>query len=338
MSIIRVEHVNKSFTIYKRKPGLVNTITSLIHRKYERKDALRDVSFSIEPGEMVGYIGPNGAGKSTTIKILSGILVPSSGLVEVNGIAPWEHRSQNALRIGVVFGQRSHLHWDLPVMDSYELYQKMYRIEKKRFRENVAFFTDKLSMGDFINKPVRQLSLGQKMRAEIASALLHDPDIVYLDEPTIGLDVMAKGWIREFLREVNRERKITVILTTHDMDDIEEICDRLIMIDDGSIRYDGSIGKFKAGFAGELEMCVSFRESGVRIEDPRLRLVRDEDQRQAYAFSKKCICMNEILALINHHEIKDLYFKEPGIEAIVRDIYTKKQPGPTEILDSVTKF
>jgi ABC-2 type transport system ATP-binding protein len=322
MPIIELKDITKTFEIYKRKPGVLNALKSLVSRKYETKSALKGISFSIERGEMVGYIGPNGAGKSTTIKILSGILVPSSGSVVVNGLVPYKNRKKNALRIGVVFGQRTHLHWDLPVTDSYDLYQKMYRVDKARFRRNVEFFTEKLAMRDFINKPVRQLSLGQKMRAEIASALLHDPDIIYLDEPTIGLDVLAKSWIREFLREVNRERQTTVILTTHDMDDIEQICDRLVMIDNGSIIHDGSIDAFKKAHGNECELLIDFESENVAVNEPRLKLLKAEGVRRWYRFNKDEISLAEAVTMImRNHSVKDFSYKEPEIETIVKRLY-----------------
>lgn len=217
------------------------------------------ITFSIDKGELVGYVGPNGAGKSTTIKILCGILTPTSGLILVDGRVPYENRKENALRIGVVFGQRSQLFWDLPMGETFELYKRMYRMEERRYKENLAFFIELLDMEEFLNRPVRQLSLGQKMRANLAISLLHDPEIVYLDEPTIGLDVLAKSKIRQFIREVNRQRKTTVILTTHDMDDIEQICDRLIMIDKGQLQFDGRLDDFIRTYSGGYMLIVDLR-------------------------------------------------------------------------------
>ena len=263
MASIEVENLSKEFRIHKRKPGRLASARSLFWREFEVKKAVDGVSFSVERGELVGYIGPNGAGKSTTIKMLSGILVPTSGSVIVDGRIPHKQRRENALRMGVVFGQRSQLYWDLPIIETFDLYRKMYRVEKKRFDENVAFYTELLGLAEFLRQPTRQLSLGQKMRANLAIALLHDPEIVYLDEPTIGLDVLlGKGRIRRFVREINRERGTTVILTTHDMNDIEQICDRLIMIDRGKMLYDGSVAGFKSQFGAGHEMMVEFNDLG----------------------------------------------------------------------------
>lgn len=328
MEIIKLENIGKSFKVYQRKPGLINSLKSLVNRKYEIKTAVDNISLSVEAGEMVGYIGPNGAGKSTTIKILSGILVPGSGLVEVNGLVPHKNRIKNAMQIGVVFGQRTHLHWDLPAMDSYQLYKRMYKIDDNVFRQNVDYFVEKLDMGSFIYRPVRLLSLGQKMRAEIASALLHNPPILFLDEPTIGLDVMAKSWIRDFLRELNRERGITVILTTHDMDDIEQICRRLVIIDLGRIVYDGSIDLFKKTYGSECEITVDFSDALPNVSNGKIRQVKAEEKRGTYRFNPAEITIAEVVTgLAKDNAIKDFSYKEPDIESLIKNFYTAKRGG-----------
>ena len=272
MSYIEVKNVTKEFKITKREKGFAGAVKSLIHREYTVKKAVDDISFNVEQGELVGYIGPNGAGKSTTIKMMAGILTPSAGKITVGGIVPYENRSENNMRMGVVFGQRSQLYWDLPMGETFELYRKMYRIDDVTFKRNVDFFVEMLEMAPFLNTPVRQLSLGQKMRGNIATALLHDPPIVYLDEPTIGLDVLAKSRIRSFIKEVNREKNTTLILTTHDMDDIEAICNRLIMIDNGRKLYDGSLAGFKEAYTGGSVLSVEFEtEDAIILDDPRLK-------------------------------------------------------------------
>jgi len=228
-AIIEVKGLRKEFQIAKRKEGAFGAIRSLFSREYTTKLAVNNVSFSIQPGELVGYIGPNGAGKSTTIKMLTGILVPSGGEVRVRGLVPYEKRVENARQIGVVFGQRTQLWWDLPTIESFELLQHIYKVPAEKYARNMARFKELLGLDEFIQTPVRQLSLGQRMRADLAAALLHDPEILYLDEPTIGLDVVAKEKIREFIKEINRERSVTVLRTTPDMRDMEKICERKVL-------------------------------------------------------------------------------------------------------------
>ncbi|WNR46884.1 ABC transporter ATP-binding protein [Paenibacillus roseipurpureus] len=325
MELIEVSEVSKEFLVYKRKKGFWNTLAGLVSREYEVKKAVNQVSFSITKGEMVGYVGPNGAGKSTTIKMLCGILTPTSGQVIVDGRLPYESRKENALRIGVVFGQRSQLFWDLPMGETFELYKKMYKIEDKRYKENLEYFIELLEMEEFLNRPVRQLSLGQKMRANLAISMLHDPEIVYLDEPTIGLDVLAKSRIRQFLREVNRQKKTTVILTTHDMDDIEQICDRLIMIDRGQLQFDGKLDEFKRTYSGGYMLIVDFKDESALVSDPRLKLVKQEGPRKHFSFHKEDISVAEAVSHITgRHQIDDLQIKEPDIEEIIKSMYVRQ--------------
>ncbi|MGH3308098.1 MAG: ABC transporter ATP-binding protein, partial [Nocardioides sp.] len=234
MSLIEVHDLERTFVV-RRRSGRLRRTPSVVR-------AVHDLSFAIEAGEMVGYIGPNGAGKSTTIKMLTGILVPTSGEIRVAGLEPSARRTDLARRIGVVFGQRTTLWWDLPLRDSFELLQKIYRIPDDRYRRNLEEFLELLDLGRLLDTPVRQLSLGQRMRGDITAALLHDPEILYLDEPTIGLDVISKGRLREFLRRLNAERGTTLMLTTHDLQDIEALCRRVIVIDHGTAIFDGPLG------------------------------------------------------------------------------------------------
>lgn len=248
--MIEMKGISKTYRIRKREAGIKSAVRSLFARDYTEIRALSDMTFTIPDGQIVGYIGPNGAGKSTTIKILSGILRPDSGTCTVNGMVPWEDRKKYVSRLGVVFGQRSQLWWDVPVMESFQLLRDIYRVEEKEFQLNLSRLTEQLDLGDFLNAPVRLLSLGQRMRCEIAASLLHSPDILFLDEPTIGLDAVSKLKVREFIRNENRERKITVILTTHDMQDIDALCHRVLLIGKGQLLLDGSIGEIRA-MAGE---------------------------------------------------------------------------------------
>ena len=262
--MIQVEHVSKSFRIAKRNPGMKEPVKSLWHREYEVVEALKDISFSIKDGEMVGYIGPNGAGKSSTIKILSGILTPESGTVSINGRIPWKQRKEHVKEIGVVFGQRSQLWWDVPVMDSFYLLKDIYSVPKQQFQESLTELIELLNLKEIARTPARQLSLGQRMRCEIAASLLHSPKILFLDEPTIGLDAVSKLAVREFILKLNQTKKTTVILTTHDMQDIEALAKRIILIGKGKILSDGTLLELKQQFPNEEsldEMIASLYKS-----------------------------------------------------------------------------
>lgn len=319
---IEMKDVKKEYKVYKRPKGFFQSLKALVVRQYQVVQAVNGVSLSIDKGELVGYIGPNGAGKSTTIKMLSGILVPTSGEITVAGRVPHRDRIDNTMHIGVIFGQRSQLYWDLPMEETFDLYKKIYRIDNAVFKRNVAFYVDLLAMEDFLRTPVRQLSLGQKMRANLAVALLHDPDILYLDEPTIGLDVIAKKRIRTFIKEINREKKTTIILTTHNMDDIDQICERIVMIDTGRIVYDDSIQVFKEQYGGKVVIEAIFSDKEAVIEHEELKLVSDEGARKDFHFDRKKITIKEAVSyLTSNFEITDFSVKEPNIETMVQSIY-----------------
>lgn len=245
--MIEVENLCKTFRVARREAGFGEAVKALFHREYETVHALDSISFRIDRGEMVGYIGPNGAGKSSTIKILSGILTPDSGLCRVNGRVPWKERTRHVREIGVVFGQRSQLWWDVPVTDSFELLKEVYSIPSEVYKRNVEELTELLALKDLLRTPARQLSLGQRMRCEIAGSLLHNPKILFLDEPTIGLDAVSKLAVREFIKRLNQERGTTVILTTHDMQDIEALASRIILIGKGRILLDGGLEDIRRG-------------------------------------------------------------------------------------------
>ena len=261
--MIRVEHVSKTYRVQKRSAGFAAALTSLFSREYEEIRALNDVSFTIGDGEMIGYMGPNGAGKSSTIKILSGILTPDSGSVTIDGRVPWKNRIEHVKNIGVVFGQRSQLWWDIPVIDSYELLRDIYAIPKEQYSKNLEELTELLALSELLKTPTRQLSLGQRMRCEIAASLLHAPKVLFLDEPTIGLDAVSKIAVREFVTRQNREHGTTVILTTHDMQDISALAKRVILIGRGRILLDGTIddirreGANPGGETTDLDQAVA---------------------------------------------------------------------------------
>jgi ABC-2 type transport system ATP-binding protein len=322
--IIEVDSLYKEFKIAKRKAGAFSAVRSLFSREYMTKPAVHDVSFTIAPGELVGYIGPNGAGKSTTIKMLTGILVPSSGTVQVRGLVPYEKRVENAKQIGVVFGQRTQLWWDLPAIESFDLLQHIYRVPPDLYKRNMARFTELLGLDEFIQTPVRQLSLGQRMRADLAAALLHDPEILYLDEPTIGLDVVAKEKIRDFILEINKERGVTVILTTHDMKDIEKICARMILIDKGTVIYDGSVAQIKERFGKLRTLVVDLEPNGPieRLEVEGAEQIRSETNRYWLRFNRDLISASQLIARVSQrYSIRDLTVEEPEIEGIISRIY-----------------
>ena len=248
MSFIEVKHINKTFKVPIKSHGKFSTLKTFFSRKYKYIDAIKDISFSIKKGEIVGYIGPNGAGKSTTIKVLSGILVPDSGSVVINKKVPWKDRKDYVKDIGVVFGQRSQLWWDIPAIDSFKLLKDIYKIPEDKYNKNLNELIELLNLKNIINIPVRNLSLGSRMRCEIAASLLHGPKILFLDEPTIGLDAISKKIVREFIKKINKQNNVTVILTTHDMSDIEALAKRIILIGKGSVLYDGSLNKLKKDY------------------------------------------------------------------------------------------
>src|SRR5579883_2202514 len=251
MAIIEAEGLSKAFRVARRRPGLLGSLRSVVDPQVRLVQAVQDLSLRVERGEMIGLLGPNGAGKSTTIKMLTGILTPGGGTMRVAGLNPFTQRRELAARIGVVFGQRSQLWWDLPLIDSLRLLRHLYRVPEERHNANLARLRAMLDLDEFLETPVRQLSLGQRMRGDLAAALLHDPELLYLDEPTIGLDVVAKARIREFLLSLNAERGTTILLTTHDMDDVETLCPRMLIIDHGRKLYDGTVANIRARFGGE---------------------------------------------------------------------------------------
>ncbi len=259
--MITMQNVCKTYKVSKRDAGFSSAFKALFHKEYELIHALDGVSFTISDGEMVGYIGPNGAGKSSTIKILSGILTPEEGTCLINGLTPWKNRIEHVKNIGVVFGQRTQLWWDVPVMDSFELLKEIYRIDDHVYRRNLEQLSEMLGLSELLRTPTRQLSLGQRMRCEIAASLLHDPQILFLDEPTIGLDAVSKLAVRDFILKLNEEKKTTVILTTHDMQDIEALTSRIILIGKGKILLDGTLADIKEGYESTEEGLASFYKS-----------------------------------------------------------------------------
>ena len=322
MPVITVEHLCKDFKVHRRRKGFWGSLSSSVTREYDVIRAVEDVNFTLERGELVGYIGANGAGKSTTIKMLTGILVPTAGRVDVMNLTPYLHRKENARRIGVVFGQRTQLWWDLPVIDSFELLKHIYEIPENRYKQNLEFFSELLQLHPFLSTPVRKLSLGQRMRCDLTAALLHDPEILYLDEPTIGLDVVAKEQVRQFLRQINAERQVTAILTTHDLNDVEQVCGRLIIIDNGKLIYDGGIDALKNQYGKTRMLIVDLAQPYSDIQLEGVSLTRREENRVWLAFDRDTLPASGVISqLTSRYEVRDLTISEPEIEEIVRRIY-----------------
>jgi len=322
LALVEVHNLQKRFRVARRKDGPLRAVRALVSRDAREVTAVDDISFAVGRGEMVGYVGPNGAGKSTTIKMLTGILVPSAGRVLVDGLVPWKQRTRLARRIGVVFGQRTQLWWDLPLVESLRLLRYIYKVPGERYARNLRRLSELLDLGPFLDKPVRQLSLGQRMRGDLAAALLHDPLILYLDEPTIGLDVVAKERIRAFLLELNRESGVTVLLTTHDMADIARLYERMLIIDHGRLLYDGGVAAITERYGGERRLVVDLDEDVACASVPGARLERQEGTRLWLSFRREEISAPELISRVaNRYRIRDLMLEEPDIEQVVRRIY-----------------
>ena len=327
MAMIHVANLVKTFTVNQRGGGL----RALFAPRRRTVTAVKDISFALQEGEMVGYLGPNGAGKSTTIKMLTGLLVPSSGEVLVDGMIPWKNRIRYVQKIGVVFGQRSSLWWDLPVMDSFDLLQAMYSIPRERYQRNLKMFREILELDDFLQLPVRSISLGQRMRAELCAALLHEPQLLFLDEPTIGLDVVAKERIRTFIPYVHEERHATIVLTTHDLTDIERLCERVMILDHGKILYDGALKQLLERFEGQRRLVVTLADPLAAPRLPGLSEPRREGAQVFYSFDPKTHSAAQILAMLNEEQtILDVEVRRAGLEDTIRRIYEQQLLFPVD--------
>jgi ABC-2 type transport system ATP-binding protein len=323
---IVVENLVKTYRIARRVPGLWGSFRGLVHREYREVRALDRVSFSLSAGELVGYIGPNGAGKSTTVKTLSGILVPDSGSCTVLGRVPWRDRIAHVGDIGVVFGQRTQLWWDLPVIESFELLRDIYRVPQNKYRTAIDELIALLDLVPLLDVPVRQLSLGQRMRCDLAAALIHTPPVLFLDEPTIGLDAVSKLAVRDFIRQLNRNRGVTIILTTHDMDDIEALCNRIIVIGNGTILCDGTLADLRARVSRERWLTVDLADADAHVHDPHATVVRQDGQRVCLGFDPQEVSPAELIARVTaRHAVRDLFVENPPIETIVARLYESMQ-------------
>src|SRR5260370_6392754 len=324
---ISVRSLSKHFRTFHRREGVWGGIVNLFHREYRTVKAVDQISFDIEPGEMVGYIGPNGAGKSTTIKMLTGILVPSSGDLHSNGFVPWRQRTSYVKTIGVVFGQRTQLWWDIAVIESFKLLRRIYDVSQRDFDARMEHFDAILSIRDYLHTPVRKLSLGERMRCDLAAALLHNPPLLFLDEPTIGLDVVAKDHIRHFLRAINREFRTTVLLTTHDLDDIEELCRRIMIIDHGKVLYDGHLAQLKQQLlrTKQIKFALKDRAQAIGLDAfTRDGLEVDQVDELTYRirFDRVKVSTSDLIReILANVEVRDLLIEDEPIEEIVKRIY-----------------
>ena len=333
MAMIATTDLVKDFTRTRPVDGRFSTVRTLFTRQQETIRAVDGVTFEVPEGEIVGYLGPNGAGKSTTIKMLTGILVPTSGTVEVAGMVPWENREANAMNIGVVFGQRTQLWWALPLEESLRLIGRMYRMPESLYRQNLAMLTELLDMGPFLRTPVRQLSLGQRMRGDLAAAVIYQPPILFLDEPTVGLDVVAKERIRTFIEEINRERSTTVLLTTHDLDDVERLCKRIIIIDQGRVLFDGAAAALKRRYAPTRLVDVTVSGDGVdalagvvRDSPPGVTVTAHDGMKASFEVMPEQVSVSEVIAGISAQvPIADITVREPEMEGIIREIYEARE-------------
>jgi ABC-2 type transport system ATP-binding protein len=323
--IIQVKDLSKHFKVTVHYRGFLGSLRNLVTQKYTLIKAVDEISFSIQGGELVGYLGPNGAGKSTTIKMLTGLLVPTSGKLKVNGYLPWHDRQHYVAKIGAVFGQRTTLWWDLPVIESLELLKYIYKVPGDRFNQNLMEFRELLELDPFLNIPVRSLSLGQRMRSDICAALLHDPVMLFLDEPTIGLDVVAKERIRQFILHINKERGTTVILTTHDLSDVEKLCERVLIIDHGHLLYDGGLNTLRDRFGGKRKLVVDFAEEYDSVTIEGAFVAERKGTRATYEFERGIITASELIGRLSaRFRIRDLEVREPEIESTIRRIYEEK--------------
>jgi len=326
MSVIKVEGLTKSFKKYSRSPGLWAAFKGLFHREYELVEAVKGVSFEVKEGEILGYLGPNGAGKSTVIKMLTGVLYPDAGKVTALGLTPWLEREKYVRDIGVVFGQKSTLWFDLPPVDTFDLHRGIYEVPRKIFDKRLKELVDFLEVKDISGTSTRKLSLGERMRCEFINSMLHGPKILFLDEPTVGIDVVAKQRIREFIKRINREHGVTVILTTHDVGDVEELCDRIIIIDKGRHIYEGDIAQLKREFIKYKELVVEFESPVKSLRLPNVEVVSLEGVKAVLRVDIKRSSVSTVIQrLFDKFEVKDIDVNEQSVESIIRGIYEKKR-------------
>ena len=324
MTLIKAEDLNKTFKIYNQGEGIKGYLKSFVSRDYREVHAVENLNLDINEGEMIGYIGANGAGKSTTVKMLTGILEPSSGKIEVDGRDPQKQRKKNAMNIGVVFGQKTQLWWDLPVKESFKLLKEIYEVSDEDYEDRIEEFDEVLQLSDFWDQPVRKLSLGQKMRCELAASFLHHPKIVYLDEPTIGLDVAVKERIRGFIKKMNREEDITVMLTTHDIDDIEDLCERIVVLDEGKKIYDGQLDSLVNRFTSRRLVMDTRETKDVELDLRGIKSLEQDEGHIEIVFDREIISASDLMReVLERFDVLDFQIREPDIESVVKKIYNE---------------
>ena len=322
--MIELKDIEKTYRVKKREAGIGNAIKSFVKGNYEEVKALKGISFKINEGEIVGYIGPNGAGKSTTIKIMCGILTPDSGKCIINGLVPYKDRKEYVKDIGVVFGNRSALWWDVPVEDSFELIRSIYKIPDEKYKNQKEMLVEMLNIGEIIKTPTRQLSLGQRMRCEIASALLHNPKILFLDEPTIGLDAVSKLSLRKCIKQINEKTNVTIILTTHDMQDIEALTERIILIGKGKILYDGSLDEIKNKYNKNRKMNIKFKYTEQKIDLPNAKILDQTEESASIILKRNDESIPDILnKLTSQVEVVDMNIEEMSTDDIIAKLYNE---------------
>lgn len=324
MPLIEVRNLRKYYQVHQKEPGLSGSIKSLFNRKYHDVKAVDGVSFEIGEGELVGFIGPNGAGKTTTLKVLSGLLYPTSGNVSVLGYTPWERKPAFQKQFSLVMGQKNQLWWDLPAMESFILNKEIYEVPDAQFKTTLDELVDLLEVKDFLKIQVRKLSLGQRMKMELIAALIHSPKILFLDEPTIGLDVVMQKKMRDFIREYNRRFKATIILTSHYMDDVKELCDRVVIIDKGTLLFDGKLDEIIKKFADHKLLSIVLSDQVTEKELAKLGVVKEYDLPKVVISVKRAEAPKVAAKLLEKYNVEDLNIEEPQIEDIIREVFTGK--------------
>lgn len=322
MAIIEVKNLSKTYEYYKKQAGLMNSLKSLFHREKLFTDAVKDINFSIEKGEIVGFLGPNGAGKTTTLKMLSGILYPTGGEANVLGHTPWKREKNFQMQFALVMGQKNQLWWDLPAMESFILNKEIYEIGDKQFKKTLDELSELLDIKDILDVPVRKLSLGQRMKAELVAALIHSPKVLFLDEPTIGLDVVSQNNIRNFLKEYNRTKKTTIILTSHYMEDVEALCERVVIINYGTIIYDGALKRLTDEYANKKILEVTFTEKVPASAFSKMGILKEKSDQRIVLEINKPEVKTIASKILNDFPVDDILINEIGVEEVIRNIFT----------------